>query len=60
MVFHQGTIPKPVFDIKELKELNSRASSVGGNEHRGGSFEVILTPSVLRHQLVSLGSKNII
>ena len=40
--------------------LNSRASSVGGNEHRGGSFEVILTPSVLRHQLVSLGSKNII
>ena len=40
--------------------LSSRASSVGGNEHRGGGFEVILTPSVLRRQIVSLGSKNII
>ena len=40
--------------------LNSRASSVGGNEHGGGGFEVILAPSVLRRQIVSLGSKKII
>ena len=40
--------------------LSSRASSAGGNKHRGGAFEVILTPSVLHRQIVSLGSKNII
>ena len=37
--------------------LNSRASSVGGNEHRVGGFEVILIPSVLRRQIVSLEVK---
>ena len=33
--------------------LSSRASSVGGHEHRGSGFEVILTPLVLRRQIVS-------
>ena len=40
--------------------LSSRASSIGNKEHRRGGFEVVLTPSVLRRQIVSLGSKNII
>ena len=37
--------------------LSSRDSSVGGSEQRGGGFEVILTPPVLRRQIVSLKSK---
>ena len=40
--------------------LSSGASSIGDKEHRRGGFEVVLTPSVLRRQIVSLGSKNII
>jgi len=40
-----------------LLMLSSRASSVGGSEQREGGVEVILTPPVLRRQILSLKNK---